>query len=147
MFGIEKTGRFKEHFEQMDWQDGVGPGTRFPEQTVIALNDEYIKNNIVPSDIKGKPFGEDTHFGRAILYKTNKGEHVVIHTAMLNQISEDFRKNSPECYPRLEDVLDVVDQLATHIYDGGFMPLVRAHAHAAIPLKRGTDIIKSLLED
>ena len=147
MFGIEKTGRFKEHFEQLDWQDGVGPGTRFPEQTVIALDDEYIKNNIVPSDKKGKPFGEDTHFGRAILYKTNKGEHVVIQTAMLNQISEDFRNNSPECYPRLGDVLDVVDQLATHIYDGGFMPLVRAHAHAAIPLKRGTDIIKSLLED
>ena len=66
---------------------------------------------------------------------------------MLNQISEDFRNNSPECYPRLGDVLDVVDQLATHIYDGGFMPLVRAHSHAAIPLKRGTDIIKSLLED
>ncbi len=147
VFGVEKTGRFKEHWEQLDWQDRVGPGSRFPDQTVIALDDEYIKNNIVPTDKKGKPFGEDTHFGRAILYKTNKGEHIVIHTAMLNELAENFRNNSPECYPRLGDILDVMDQLATHIYDGGFMPLVRAHAHAAIPLKQGTDIIKSLLED
>ena len=147
VFGVEKTGRFKEHWEQLDWQDGVGPGSRFRDQTVIALDDEYIKNNIVPADKKGKPFGEDTHFGRAILYKTNKGEHIVIHVAMLNELAGNFRNNSLECYPRLNDILDVTDQLATHIYDGGFMPLVRAHAHAAIPLKRGTDIIKSLLED
>ena len=147
VFGIEKTGQFKEHWEQLDWKDGVGPGSRFADQTVIALDDEYIKNNIVPADKKGKPFGEDTHFGRIVLYKTNKGEHVVIHTAMLNEFAKNFRNNSPECYPRLNDILSVMDQLATHIYDGGFMPLVRAHAHAAIPLKRGTDIIKSLLDD
>ena len=147
VFGIEKTGRFREHWEQLDWQDGVGPGSRFPEQTVIVLDDEYIHKNIVPADKKGKPFGTDTHFGRAIFYKTDKGERIVIHTAILNKLAEDFRDNSPECYPRLEDILDVMDQLATYIYDGGFLPLVRAHAHAAIPLKRGTDIIKSLLED
>ena len=147
VFGVEKTGRFKEHWIQLDWQDDVGPGSRFPDQTVIALDDEYIKDNIVPRDKKGKPFGEDTHFGRAILYKTNKGEHIVIHVAMLNELAGNFSNNSPECYPRLNDILDVTDQLATHIYEGGFMPLVRAHAHAAIPLKRGTDIIKSLLED
>lgn len=147
VFGVEKTGRFKEHWQQLDWQDREGPGSRFPDQTVIALDDEYIKNNIVPADKKGKPFGEDTHFGRTILYKTNPGKHIIIHTAMLNRLSGDFRNNSQECYPRLGDILDVVDQLATYIYEGGFMPLVRAHAHAAIPLKRGTDIIKSLLED
>ncbi len=147
VFGIEKTGRFREHWEQLDWQDRVGPSSRFPDQTVVALDDEYIHKNIVPSDKKGKPFGEDTHFGRAILYKTNKGEHVVIYTAMLNEAASNFSDNSSECFPRLGDILDVVDQLAILIYDGGFMPLVRAHAHAAIPLKRGADIIKSLLED
>lgn len=147
VFGIEKTGRFKEHWEQIDWQDKVGPSSRFPEQTVIALDDEYIHKNIVPADKKGKAFGKDTHFGRAILYKTNNGERVVIHTAMLNRSAGDFRDNSLGCYPRLGDILDVMDRLATYIYDGGFLPLIRAHAHAAIPLQRGTDIIKSLLED
>lgn len=147
VFGIEKTGRFKEHWEEIDWQDQIGPKSRFPEQTAIALDAEYISNNIIPADKKGKPFGEDTHFGRAILYKTNKGQHVVIHTAMLNESAANLRDNSQECYPRLGDILDVMDHLATYIYDGGFLPLIRAHAHAAIPLKRGTDIIRSLLED
>lgn len=147
VFGIEKTGRFREHWEQLDWQEGIGPSSRFPEQTAIALDDEYIKSNIVPADKEGKPFGQDTHFGRSVLYKTNKGGHVVIHTAMLNESAEDFKNNSSECYPRLGDILDVMDHLATYIYDGGFLPLIRAHAHAAIPLKRGTDIIQSLLED
>ena len=147
VFGIEKTGRFKEHWEEIDWEDRVGPRSRFPEQTAIALDAEYISNNIIPAAKKGKPFGEDTHFGRAILYKTNKGQHVVIHTAMLNESAANLRDNSQECYPRIGDILDVMDHLATYIYDGGFLPLIRAHAHAAIPLKRGTDIIRSLLED
>ena len=144
LFGIEKTGRFREHLTNLDWRDKEGPGSRFPEQTAIALNDEYIKSNIVP---EGKPFGEDTHFGRVVLYKTLQGEHAVVNTAMLNEASQDADANSLECYPRLNDILDVVDALATHIYKGGFMPLARAHARAAIPLKRGTDIIKALLED
>ena len=84
VFGVEKTGRFKEHWEQLDWQDREGPGSRFPAQTVVALNDDYIKKNIVPSDKKGKPFGEDTHFGRVILYKTNKEEHIVIHLSLIH---------------------------------------------------------------
>ena len=147
VFGIEKSGQFREHWQQLDYVDGVGPNSRFPEQTVIALNDDYIKSNIIPADKKGKPFGEDTHFGRAILYKTNKSEHIVIQSAVLNELAEDFQNNSSECYPRLNDILDVMDQLGTYIYDGGFLPLIRAHAHAAIPLTRGTDIIKSLLED
>ena len=146
VFGVEKTGRFKEHWERIDYQEGIGPRSRFSEQTTIALNDEYIHSNIVPGNKVGKAFGQDTHFGRAILYKTNKGKHLVIHTAMLNEVSEDLRSNSLECYPRLGDILDVVDHLATHIYDDGFLPLIRAHAHAAIPLKRGTDIIHSLME-
>ena len=147
VFGIEKTGRMKEHFEQLDHDDEYGPRTRFDDQTVIAPDDDYIHTHIIKSNTVGKPFGSDTHFGRVLLYKTNKGKHVVLHTAMLNDKSSDFNSNSIECYPRLTDVLDVVDSLATHIYDDGFMPLVRAHAHAAIPLKRGTDIIKSLLSD
>ena len=66
---------------------------------------------------------------------------------MLNDLSGDLKSNSTECYPRLGEILDVVDRLATYIYAAGFLPIVRAHAHGAIPLKRGTDIIESLFED
>ncbi|MCY4042871.1 MAG: hypothetical protein OXF45_03570 [Candidatus Dadabacteria bacterium] len=147
VFGIEKTGRFFQHWEEIDWSDEKGPRSRFPNKTVIALDNDYICRNIEISGGRGKPYGTETYYGRKVFYKTNKGEHVVLNTAMLNKASGDFRRNDLNCYPRLGDILDVMDQLATHLYRDGFMPLTRAHAHAAIPLKRGADIIKSLLED
>ena len=147
VFGIEKSGRFCQHWEEIDWDDDKGPRSRFPDGTVIVPDNEYICRNIEISGGKSKPYGEDTYYGRKVLYKTRKGEHVVLNTAMLNKASQDFTRNDMECYPRLGDILDVMDQLATHLYRDGFMPLTRAHAHAAIPLKRGADIIRNLLED
>ena len=147
VFGIEKTGRAAEHWERVDWSDETGPRSRLSPGTVAALNNNYIRRNIKAAGPTSKPHGDDTHYGRYVLYKTLKGEHVVLNTAMLNKASQDFDQNDIKCYPRLGDILDVMDQLATHLYRDGFMPLTRAHAHAAIPLKRGADIIKSLLED
>lgn len=146
LFGIQKTGAFVEHWEQIDWDDNKGPRTRFANRSAIVPDSEYIKNNIMPSKA-GKNFGVDTYFGKTVMYKTNKGEHIVLNTAMLNEKSRDSKSNAPECYPRLGDVLDVMDHMATHLYRDGFLPLVRAHAHAAILLKRGSDIIKTLLEE
>ena len=64
---------------------------------------------------------------------------------MTTEASQDFRRCDLACYPRLGDMLNVLDRLATYLHRDGFMPLVRAHAHAAIPLRRGSDIIRSLL--
>ena len=144
VFGIEKSGGFFDHWEQIDHDDKKGPRAHYDNGAVIPLADDYIRQNIKPGKTD-KPFGDDTHFGRAVLYKTKKGEHVVLNTAMLNKASQNFRSSSLDCYPRLGDILDVMDQLATHLYRDGFLPLVRAHAHAAIPLKRGADILKNLL--
>ena len=146
VFGIEKTGAFMEHWEQIDWNETKGPRTNYKDGTVVLLGNEYIRENIKPGKTE-KPFGADTHFGRAVLYKTKKGEHVVLNTPMHNEASRDFSSTEPECYPRLGDILDVIDQLATYLYHDGFLPLIRAHANAAIPLRRGSDIIKTLLEE
>jgi len=146
VFGIEKSGAFMEHWEQIDWDEEKGPRTCYANSTAIPLGAEYIRKNIKPGKTD-KPHGSDTHFGRMVLYKTDKGEHVVLNTAMLNNMSANFSSTARECYPRLGDILDVMDQLATYLYRDGFLPLIRAHANAAIPLRRGSDIIKSLLED
>ncbi len=145
LFGLEKSGRFKEHWQQLDWQDGLGPRSRFPEQTTIVPDGDYISTYVKPRNRPGKDFGEDTHFGRVVLYKTNRGKHAVIHVAMLNDSSGNLKDNSEKCYVRLGDILDVVDQVATYMYDDALMPIVRAHAHASIPLKQGADIISTLL--
>ena len=145
LFGVEKTGLYRQHWEQIDWDKQQGQRTKYPPKTIIAPCGKYTRENIVPGS--GKPHGIDTHFGRYVLYKTDKGEHVVINTGMLNQKSQDFNIANEECYPRLGDILNIIDQLATYLYRDGFMPLISAHKHAAIPLKRGTDIIRSLMEE
>ena len=147
LFGYEKSGAFVDHFERMDLCADLGPRGKYPNRTVFAPDAAYINRNIALRPEDAKPHGTDTYFGRKIFYKTASGGHAVVTTAMVNEASTDFRRSDAECFPRLGDVLDVLDHLATHLHRDGFMPLVRAHAHAAIPLRRGGDIIRTLFRD
>ena len=144
VFGFEKSGAFVEHFDQLDTCPERGSRGQHPNGTTFAPDASYINRNIALRPADAKPHGTDTYFGRKLFYKTASGGHAVITTAMVNQASEDFHRCDGECFPRLGDMLDVLDHLATYLYRDGFMPLIRAHAHAAIPLRRGTDIIRSL---
>jgi len=144
VFGYEKSGAFVEHFERLDTTPENGPRSRYPTRTAFALDALYINQNITLRPANAKPHGKDTYFGRKLFYKTSSGDHAVITVAMTNAAARDFTRCELDCYPRLGDVLNVLDQLATYLYRDGFMPLIRAHAHAAIPLKRGADIIRSL---
>lgn len=146
VFGYQKSGAFVDHFESLDYSAEHGPRGAFATGTAFALDSAYINRNITLRPVHAKAHGQDTYFGRTVLYKTRAGEHAVINTAMTNQASRDFSSCDAACYPRLGDMLNVLDHLATYLYRDGFMPLVRAHAHAAIPLKRGGDILRSLFE-
>jgi hypothetical protein len=144
VFGFEKSGAFVEHFEQLDFSAEKGPRCKYHPNTVIALDSKYINRNIALRPENAKPHGKDTYFGRKVLYKTASGDHAVITTAMINEPSQDFERSDISCYPRLGDILNVLDHLATYLYRDGFMPLVRANAQAAIPLRKGSDIIRGL---
>lgn len=144
VFGYEKSGAFVEHFDRLDHSPDRGPRGRHPPGTVFALDAAYINRNITLRPVDAKPHGKDTYFGRKLFYKTAAGDHAVITPAMTTAASRDFTRCDLACFPRLGDMLNVLDQLATYLYRDGFMPLVRAHAHAAIPLRRGADIIRSL---
>lgn len=147
LFGFEKSGRFYDHFEDIDWSDVRGPRGRLPARTLVVPNRVYINRNIVFRPDNAKPHGADTYFGRKLLYKTRSGDHAVINTAMLTPASRDFDRTDAAAFPRVGDILDVMDHLSTYLYDDGFMPLVRAHAHAAIPLQKGADLLSSLFEE
>lgn len=147
VFGYEKSGAFVDHFDKLDMCPNRGPRGKHPNRTAFAPDAAYINQNIALRPANAKPHGTDTYFGRKLFYKTASGGHAVITAAMVNEASTDFRRCDQECFPRLGDMLDVLDHLATHLYRDGFMPLVRAHAHAAIPLRRGADIIRTLFRE
>lgn len=144
VLGIEKGGRFFEHFQDLDFDNNEGPKGRFDPSTVIAPTSRYINRNIVFRPDDSKPHGQDTYFGRKILYKTKNSDHAIVNLGIVNASSDDLNRADLDCYPRISDALDIMDHLSTYLYDDGFMPLIRAHAHAAIPLQKGTDILSRL---
>lgn len=146
VMGIEKTGQYVTHFFDIDWTDENGPRTKFTPGTVLIPDAKYVNRNIVFRPEDAKPSGEDTYFGRKIFYKTKNGAHAVVNLGIVNEAGADFTNSSLAAFPRLPDALNVLDHLSTYLYQDGFMPLVRAHAHAAIPLRRGTQILAGLFQ-
>lgn len=144
LFGFEKSGQFVEHFEGLDFCETNGPRRKLASKTVLAPDAAYINARITFRPLDAKPHGKDTYFGRKILYKTKTNDHAVITMAMLNDAGQDFARTDLACYPRLGDCLNVLDELSTYLYHDGFVPLIRAHSQAAIPLVRGKDILRKV---
>nr|WP_321510170.1 DNA double-strand break repair nuclease NurA [uncultured Hyphomonas sp.] len=146
IIGVEKSGLYVNHFADLDWSEEGAEKGRFDPSTVLIPDAKYINRNIVFRPEEAKPSGQDTYFGRKVFYKTKDRNHAVLNFAMTNEFSADFHNTTSGAFPRLGDALNILDHLSTYLYTDGFMPLVRAHAHAAIPLKRGSAILNSLLQ-
>jgi hypothetical protein len=147
ILGIEKSGAFVNHFIDLDTRKD-GNKDFFPKNTAFLLGDNYIKKCIRFSE-SDKPYGLDTYFGRKFFYKTNSGQLIVSNIAHFRtpQSYEESKKylqsTDISCFPRLGDILDLLDKLISSRYPNSVSPLVSAHAEAAIPLNLG----KRLFED
>lgn len=146
LFSLIKSGQFYEHFEQLDFDEVKGPNGRYEPQTVLLPDISYIHEAIVYRAPNAKPWGEDTYYGRIALYKNMSGQRMVINTPKVTLASLDLANTDLGAYPGLSEVAGIVDRLSTYLFEGGFVPIVRAHSHAAIPLKMGGEIIKSLFD-
>ena len=144
LIGIEKTGHFVEHLKQLDWSDRYGSRQVVDNQTAMAPTMNYINQHIVHRPLGAEDFGRQTYYGRKVLYKNRNGQHSVITTPIINEAGTDKNCVGPDVFPRLGEILDIMDELSTYLYEDGFAPLVRAHAHAAIPLKTGAEILHRL---
>ncbi|MDE2731026.1 MAG: hypothetical protein OXI38_06505 [Bacteroidota bacterium] len=138
MSGV-KTGSFVQHFAELD--EAPAPDSRIPSRTVFLPNDIYIRENIVArvAADNSRPWGDITYFGRPLVVKTQDGQRLILNLAQ------------PEADPPLTNaprpaVLTEAIAIAACLGVGEheFLPLRRAHAAAAIPLRVGTSIIESL---
>ena len=139
MSGI-KSGPFVEHAAEID--RAPEPNKRIPPNHVWLPDNDYIRSNIVAgASEESTPWGMLTYFGRPVILKTAGGQRLVLNLAQ------------PEAEPPLTDtsrplVLD--DALATAgplgVGAHQFLPLRRVHAQAAIPLRVGTDLIRTLAQ-
>lgn len=142
ILGIEKEGQFAGHFEEADRTETPGE-TLFQPGQYLLLTDDYIKRRIVLSD-SDKPYGVDTYFGRKFFYKTRRGERIVASLPLAGEAREELRSADPSRYPRLGDACALLDELGSSRFANAVVPIVSAHAHAAIPLHLGQKVLQQL---
>lgn len=145
VLGIEKSGVFWDHFAGVDTSTSGVEG-EFPTQAALLLDDAYIKSNIVFSQ-GGKPYGEDTYFGRKFFYKTKSGHRLVPVLAGFEEAASDLSTAEPRQFTRLADVMNILDELASSKYPNSVSPLIAAHAEAAIPLHLGKQIFEDIARE
>jgi len=145
IIGLEKTGRFVEHFNDMDTSP-VGSDDVISNNTAILLTDSYIKQNIIFSN-STKIYGKDTYFGRKFFFKTKNGYRLVPQLAFYNADQADSRTARVEQFPRLGDTCNLLNELVSNRYDNSISPLIAAHAEAAIPLSLGKKIFDDIARE
>ncbi|MBW8010487.1 MAG: hypothetical protein FVQ83_04480 [Chloroflexi bacterium] len=142
LVGVEKTGLFVNHFENID-RNKEGTYGAFPTGNVALLDDAYIKENIIFSK-STKPYGRDTYFGRKFFYKTPNGARIVGSVPFLNNKDRDLSKAELVQFPRLADILSLLNQLVSSRFPNSLSPLISAHAEAAIPMNLGSRVLEEL---
>lgn len=147
LFGVEKSGMFLDHLKALDHSEDEGPRGRIVDGSVLAPDREYTHRHIVLRPPAAKPHGDVTDYGRRVLYKNRLGQHSVLMTPIVNAEGGNRDCVDEAAYPRLGEALDIMDEFSTYLYEDGFAPLVRAHAHAAIPLKTGIGLLAQIFEE
>ena len=147
LMGMEKSGEFLDHLEELDWHQSQGRRQKLRNSTALAPTTEYIYRHITPNPNSQKPYGAAVYYGRKVLYKNRSGQHAVVMTPIVNSAGRNPNGTELAAFPRLGEVLDIVDDLYTHLYQDGFIPLIRANAHAAIPLRQGQRILANLFDE
>lgn len=142
LVGVEKTGTFVNHFEEVDQSEKPGED-RFAPQSYQLLTDRYIKRRIVPSE-SDRPYGQDTYFGRKFFYKTSSGARIVASLPFLDDEQDTIQDDRIEVYRQFPTVCALLDRLVCSQYPNSLCPLVSAHAEAAIPLNLGKQVLQEL---
>jgi len=141
IIGIEKTGTFVTHFEEID-QTATG-ASFFPNGTYALLTDKYIKERVIFSQ-SDKPYGQDTYFGRKFFYKAKSGARIVATIPMLDDAQDDITINDITKYPSFDRICALLDKLVSSRYPNSVGPVISAHSHAAIPLTLGGKVLEQI---
>lgn len=141
VLGIEKTGTFVAHFDELDQTETGEP--RFSPRSYILPTDSYIKERIIFST-SAKRYGEDTYFGRKFFYKTAGGARIVANIPFLTAAQDTLASDDISLYPQFPAVFGLLDKLVSARFPNALSPIVSAHAQAAIPLQLGAKVLQQL---
>ncbi len=139
--GIEKSGNFVAHFEEIDRREYGSP--HFQSGSYFLPTDDYIKQRIIFSD-STKRYGDQTYFGRKFFYKTKSGARIVANIPFLSAAQDSLSTDDPAAFQKFGTVCALLDKLVTSRFPNALGPIVSAHAQASIPLHLGQKVLKQL---
>lgn len=142
ILGVEKSGEFVTHFEEIDQMDNSEQPV-FAPRTYNLIMDEYIKERIQQTS-SNKRYGLATYFGRKFFYKTQSGARIVASIPFLTNEQDTLDSDDITLYPQFGTVCALLDRLVSSRFPNSLMPLVSAHAQAAIPLHLGEKVLKQV---
>jgi hypothetical protein len=142
LLGIEKSGTFVTHFEEVDRLEDPGE-ERFQPNTCFLPDDRYIKSRVIFSTSE-KPYGADTYFGRKLFYKTSNGARVVANIPFLTDEQDTLTTSELGSYPQIPPSCRLLDHLVSARYANAVTPIISANAQAAIPLNLGANVLQQL---
>jgi hypothetical protein len=140
--GVEKSGAFVTHFDELDQSETPG-ATRFAPRDYLLLTDEYIKERVIFSTSE-KRYGLDTYFGRKFFYKTKSGARIVASIPFLDAKQDTLDSADISIYPAFPVTCALLDKLVSSRFPNALTPIVSAHAQAAIPLHLGAKVLEQL---
>jgi len=142
LIGIEKSGAFMEHLTDLD-KGPNGELDALPRQASMLLTDDYIKQRIIFSN-SDRQYGRNTYFGRKVFYKTASGALIVVNTPFLSDDYKDLTRAEVGQFPRLADTMSLLNKLVSARFRNSVMPIISAHAEAAIPMNLGKRVLEKL---
>ncbi|GAA5513077.1 hypothetical protein Dcar01_01803 [Deinococcus carri] len=165
IFGIEKTGMFQEHLKLLDQRVQKTPRSaderpdprkltqkgHLEAGRVILVNDAYTKKNIIfkyepPGTGPYKAYGETSHYGRKVLYKTTSGALITAMPAFLKDGDDDMKAEACcDHFNNLGTMLSLLDALVSNAFRDATIPLVVAHAEASLPARANESVLKRFL--
>jgi hypothetical protein len=147
IIGVEKSGFFVDYFERLcQAADRDQAPFQIKPQTALLPTDQFIRKYIQPND-SSKQFGEATYYGRKFFYRTKTGARIVASVPYFAELHRDLETAKIEQFPRLADVLELLDSIESSRYPNALFPVSLAHSEAAIPLGKGLEILKKLTKD
>jgi hypothetical protein len=140
--GIEKSGVFVQHFEDIDQTETPGEYL-FSARQHMLLSDGYIKKRILHSH-SPKRYGLDTYFGRKFFYKAQSGARIVASIPFLTDAQDTIDAEDICLYPQFAAICTLLDRVVSSRYANSVSPLIAANAQAAIPLQLGSKVLTQL---
>ncbi|MCT4705398.1 hypothetical protein MUA03_05645 [Enterobacteriaceae bacterium H16N7] len=123
IIGIEKSGAFVEHAEEITRGDNAPLG----RNNILLLSNSYIYKHILPGPseehlVNSTPiYASSSYYSGKIIFRSNSNRVYVVTLPI--EESEKIRKPAISDYSHIHEILNVIDRLKCDMYDNSLIPI------------------------